>query len=64
MSTITSNQATDSVNNLYTQAQAFRAFAVQLEADPSNSKAALMWHHMADHLFDAVNTYDSALSSK
>ena len=58
------NQATDAVNSLYTQAQAFRAFAVQLEANPDDTKAALMWHHMADHLYDAVNTYDTVLSSK
>ena len=61
---MTANQATDVVNSLYTQAQAFRAFAVQLEANPNDSKASIMWHHMADHLFDAVNTYDSALSAK
>lgn len=61
---MTSNQATDSVNNLYTQAQAFRDFAVQLEANPNDVKAALMWHHMADHLFDAVNAYDTSLSAK
>ena len=59
---MTTNQATDAVNNLYTQAQAFRAFAVQLEANPNDVKASLMWHHMADSLFDAVNAYDSALS--
>jgi hypothetical protein len=61
---MTSNQATDAVNNLYTQAQAFRAFAVQLEANPNDVKASLMWHHMADHLFDAVNSYDVAVSTK
>lgn len=61
---MTANQATDAVNNLYTQAQAFRAFAVQLEADPNNVKASIMWHHMADHLFDAVNTYDANTSTK
>lgn len=60
---MTANQATDAVNNLYTQAQAFRAFAVQLEASPNDVQASLMWHHMADHLFDAVNKYDSALST-
>ena len=61
---MTANQATDTLNNLYAQAKQFRAFAVQLEANPNDSKAAIMWHHMADHLFDAVNTYDSALASK
>lgn len=59
---MTANQATDSVNNLYAQAQAFRAFAVQLESNPNDVKASLMWHHMADSLFDAVNAYDSAVS--
>lgn len=61
---MSANQATDAVNNLYTQAQAFRAFAVQLEANPNDSKASIMWHHMADNLFDAVNEYDTAVSSK
>lgn len=61
---MTANQATNSVNDLYTQAKAFRAFAVQLEANPSDSKAATMWHHMADSLFDAVNAYDITVSSK
>lgn len=59
---MTATQATDAVNNLYTQAQAFRVFAVQLEGSPNDLKASLMWHRMADSLFDAVNAYDSALS--
>lgn len=61
---MTANQATDVVNNLYSQAQAFRAFAVQLEGNPNDVQASLMWHHMADHLFDVVNAYDSALSKQ
>jgi hypothetical protein len=60
---MTSTQATDTVNNLYTQAQAMRQFAVYLEGNPNDTKAALMWHHMADHLFDAVNTYDTVVAS-
>lgn len=59
---MTSHQATESVNSLYIQARQFRAFAVSLEKEPNDVNASLMWHHMADSLFDAVNTYDSALS--
>lgn len=59
---MTANQATDAVNNLYIQAKQFRAFAVQLEANPNDVQSSIMWHHMADHIFDAVNAYDSTIN--
>ena len=61
---MTSTQATDTINDLYIQAKMFRAFAVTLDKNPNDTKAAQMWHRMADNLFDAVNTYDTAVSTK
>lgn len=56
---MTDIQANDAINKLYIQAQEFRAFAEQLEINPNNVKACMMWHNIADSLFDAVNEYDT-----
>ena len=46
-------------NDIYIQARDVRAFAVSLESDVNNKKAAQKWHLIADSLFDAVGVWDA-----